>query len=292
MDEKRIVEEINKIFHNITAELYDSQHPEIFEGERIRIREIFKKVYKKYMNVLDVGAGSGFVYWAVKDLVVPERFYMLDLSIGMLRRAKSRCSRCNYINASVSHLPLKDESFDLIIFNSVLHHLPDIYNISRETYRILKHNGKIIINHEPNYRFSNNAFLWYQAIILNYIIRFLNPIKTCRRLISKIRGIKHPVYDRINEYLINAGIIDKPLRYEQIGAYIDYLSPTAGYIRRGRGIDINIFKDMYKIKYIDTYDHLGKISEKYKFAIVRVYNSILKRIFPLDGAKISVILEK
>ncbi len=292
MDGDRIVEEVNRIFHDLTAGLYDNRHPEIFGKERERIRSIFMNLYKKRMTVLDAGAGSGFVYWAVKDLVSADRFYMLDVSAGMLKIARNRCPECHYINASALSMPFKENTFDIVVFNSVLHHLPDLHTVAEEVYRILKVGGKVVINHEPNFRFSTNPILWYQFLILNGLIRWMNPVKGVKRIITRIRGARNPTYDRINQHLMSMGLIDKPLQYERISAYIDYLSPTAGYIRRGRGVSLKPFEKLFRVIHVETYDHLGKISEKFSCRILKMYEDLLKKRYVMDGSKIVAILEK
>lgn len=230
---------INRIFHDLTASDYDKQHPEIFLLERGRIRRLFERFFgnEKFPKVIDIGSGTGFIYETVKDILKYGDFYMLDISKSMLMVSKDRHPECIYINGSALRLPFKNETFDLVILNSVLHHLPDIPSAMKEIYRILKHNGKVLINHEPNLRFSRNTVLWIHHILSMWFIKLASPIRWLKSIIANLRGVRNPVYDKINERLLEEGIIDQPLKYEEISAYIDYFSPTAGYIRKGRGLD-------------------------------------------------------
>jgi len=296
MKDDLLVIYINRFFHDLTANYYNKQHPEIFILEKKRIKSIFEKFLKnkKYDRIIDIGSGTGFVYENIRNLIEYKKFYMLDLSYNMLSITKAHHPECIYINSSAIKLPFKNETFDLVILNSTLHHLPNIEIFLKEAHRVLKKQGKLLINHEPNQNFSKNSFLWIQAMFLMNLIKLLYPIKTLKSIIAKLRKIKNPIYDEINRKLIEIGLIDKPLKYEQISAYIDYFSPTAGYLRRNKGINPNIFKnnDYFKIIYFETYDYLGKFSEKFPNPITKLYENFLKKLYPMDGSKFSILLEK
>ena len=292
-DDAKIVEKVNRLFHDLTASSYGNMHPEIFQIQHRRLIEFLKKHFKSHFStVLDVGSGDGFMLSVIKASGFPtfDRFIMLDISLQMLKIAKKRHQEALFVNASSSRLPFKNNSIDLITVNSVLHHLPDPTEFFIEARRVLKKGGVIFINHEPNIRFSKNGVLWYLSLVVSRFYRNINLIKTLKRILASIRGIKNPVYKEINKILLDEGLIKEPLPDAVISSYIDYHSPTAGKLRRGVGINPEMFRKYFEVKYIETYAHLGKIGEKHDGGITNFIESLLKKRYPLDGSKLTAIL--
>ncbi len=290
-----LVEEINRLFHDLTADSYHRVHPEIFKVQHSRlIRFVRTHLNGHFPVILDAGSGDGFMLSVIKIAGTPtyERFLMLDISYKMLVRARENYPEALAINASSMSIPLKDESIDLITVNSVLHHLPEPETFLMEARRILKKGGILFVNHEPNLRFSRNSVLWHMSSIASRIVRNANPVRSLRRIIASIRGIRNPVYMEINRILKQKGLIDEFLPDAVISSYIDFHSPTAGMTRRGEGIDPDIFGKYFRVKHIETYAHLGKIGEKYSGRIVVQMESMLRRRYPMDGSKLTAILVK
>ena len=202
---KELVEEINRIFHDLTAESYDRMHPEIFKVQHSRLIEFLRTHLDGHFPViLDAGSGDGFMLSVIKTAGTPtyDRFLMLDISVNMLRIAEERHPEAITVNASLMSIPLRDESVNLITANSVLHHLPEPEKFLREARRILKSGGILLINHEPNLRFSRNGVLWYLSSTTSRIIRNAITVRSLRRVIASIRGIRNPAYSRINSILM------------------------------------------------------------------------------------------
>lgn len=61
-----------------------------------------------------------------------------------------------------SKLPFKDDSFDTIAFLACLNHIPNRLDVLRESYRLIKHDGKIIITMiNPILGGIGHALWWY-----------------------------------------------------------------------------------------------------------------------------------
>lgn len=92
-------------------------------------------------RVLDVGSGTG-TYFAALNLQLPGiRYYGLDRSPGML--AKHDAKNCVTVG-DAQHLPFADASFDVVMANHMLYHVPDIDMALREFKRVLKPDGILI----------------------------------------------------------------------------------------------------------------------------------------------------
>ena len=108
--------------------------------------------------VLDAGCGTGLYTAALKDRVM--RLESVDLNAGMLGVAESRMKpdvvsgRIRFHQASITDLPLPENSMDAVMVNQVLHHLSDDPSAGwpahleaiHEFARVLKPGGSLIIN--------------------------------------------------------------------------------------------------------------------------------------------------
>lgn len=83
-------------------------------------------------RILDVGCGTGIISELYPNLDI----IGIDISEGMLRFNKRR-----WIKASAEAIPFEDESFDMVICRSLLHHLPDAEKGLTEIRRVLKPGG-------------------------------------------------------------------------------------------------------------------------------------------------------
>ncbi|MCZ7539549.1 MAG: class I SAM-dependent methyltransferase [Anaerolineae bacterium] len=92
--------------------------------------------------VLDVGAGPG----AYSDLVcerIPDGLYLAgDLSLGMARRASAEGVPA--LNLDVQRLPFAAATFDVVLANHMLYHVPDLTHALRELQRVLKPSGLLV----------------------------------------------------------------------------------------------------------------------------------------------------
>ena len=96
-------------------------------------------------RVLELGAGTGLL-WARNLETVPEdsQIILTDLSGGMLVTAKKNIgddTRFDYQAIDVDHLEFPDNSFDIIIANHMLYHVPDVKRTLKEVRRLLKPAG-------------------------------------------------------------------------------------------------------------------------------------------------------
>ena len=70
---------------------------------------------------------------------------LTDFSQGMLESAKSNLSGCRNITyqvVDIQQIPYPDDSFDIVIANMMLYHVPDLHKGLSEVRRVLKPGGK------------------------------------------------------------------------------------------------------------------------------------------------------
>ena len=97
------------------------------------------------MSVLELGCGTGEM-WVGKDGMIRQcaRFILSDFSEGMLNRARETlrdCAGVEYRTIDIQEIPFAERSFDVVIANMMLYHVPDLFRGLREVRRVLKEDG-------------------------------------------------------------------------------------------------------------------------------------------------------
>lgn len=100
---------------------------------------------------LDAGCGPGQIVMKLARALPDLRVAGVDRSAAMLRTAAREAaaqglsSRTEFVRSDANRLSFRDGSFNLVISNSVLHHLSDPVNVLGELGRVTKHGGKVLL---------------------------------------------------------------------------------------------------------------------------------------------------
>ena len=99
----------------------------------------------KGMAVLELGCGTGASWLNQREIIdACSRIILTDFSEGMLAKAKDTLQpypHIEYAVVDIQHIPYSDQSFDLIIANMMLYHVPDIAKALSEVRRVLRKGG-------------------------------------------------------------------------------------------------------------------------------------------------------
>lgn len=101
-------------------------------------------------RVLDLGCGTGNLTALLLDLVREGRVIGLDISRGMLDRARSKVTevdRVEWVHADVVSIPLGGSSVDRVICLSTWPHFTDPVGAATEVERVLRPGGHFHILH-------------------------------------------------------------------------------------------------------------------------------------------------
>ncbi len=97
-------------------------------------------------KVLELGCGTGSMWVKHLDLLPGDASLLLtDFSEGMLETAKSNLPEQDNISfrvVNIQDIPFPDGSFDVVIANMMLYHVPDLRKGLSEVRRVLKPGGK------------------------------------------------------------------------------------------------------------------------------------------------------
>ncbi|MBV8461704.1 MAG: class I SAM-dependent methyltransferase [Acidimicrobiales bacterium] len=105
--------------------------------------------------LLDIGCGTGQSRRVSAGLV--GRYVGVDLSPAVVEAARTVFPDDDWHVADACRLPFPNESFDLVAFSSVLHHIPDFGPAVREAFRVLRPGGRAFA-FDPN--------VWHPAMAL------------------------------------------------------------------------------------------------------------------------------
>ena len=112
--------------------------------------EMLKFIPKQAMRILEVGCGDGAFCQTMKNQNFEREIWGLELNGDVAEKAKNLCDKVLVGDFNDLYHDLPENYFDCIVFNDVLEHLLEPWNVIKDCKSLLSETG-ILVSSLPNF---------------------------------------------------------------------------------------------------------------------------------------------
>jgi len=103
------------------------------------------------LDILDLGTGTALIPIELCQRYAPSRVMAVDAAVNMLELARynieatSLTQRIELAHVDAKKLPFSDAMFDVVMSNSIIHHIPEPIHVLREAVRVARQGSLLFI---------------------------------------------------------------------------------------------------------------------------------------------------
>lgn len=316
-----LVVAVNRIFHDVEAQHYDARHPEVHQQLpplwREMISEAGRRLTGQPWRVLDFGCGTGFEAAEVLAAAPTfsggpiERLACVDLSPAMIEVCRRNLAGHAAASAatmewstSVHELAALPGGFNVLLTNSLLHHLPCATSLLEQVEPLLSPQAVWLAGHEPSRRYyANRACL---ALLADYRRWQKSPSARWRRLWDGRawrRRVARAAQRRVSprqetaRLAVDHGLFRRLPTPHVIDRLVDFrVAHDASEAKAGRGLDADELAtevgSRWRPVWRRSYAYLGPYYEGSAPPAFQRQAASLAERFPDDGANFCAVWQR
>ncbi len=198
--------------------------------------------FPKNAKVLELGSGNALL-WKSNLKRIPEdaQILLTDFSEGMLNDARKvlgeDSNRFEYKIMDAQEISYPNDSFDIVIANLMIYHIPDKEKAISEISRVLKPDGALYAS-----TFSQNNMIEFNDLLKNYDKNLYNPIEQHARafglengaeqlkksfkeveMIKYVDSLEVTETEPIVDYMLSFGSVKENIDEANLKGFKDYL---------------------------------------------------------------------
>jgi ubiquinone/menaquinone biosynthesis C-methylase UbiE len=126
-----------------------------------KLRVVLSLIPKHPKTILDAGSASGWFLSQVSSAYPHAKCTGIDVYEKAILYAKTLYPNISFLVADVHNIPLRSSSFDLVMCNEVLEHVVDPKKVLSEIKRVMKPEGRAIIEMDSGNFLFRIAWHWW-----------------------------------------------------------------------------------------------------------------------------------
>jgi SAM-dependent methyltransferase len=302
-----LVVELNKLFHQFEADSYDRRHPEILQQGAQLWHDMLaaalpKDTRQTRWRVLDFGCGTGFASCQLLSYIPGdsiERLVCYDLSPQMLQRCREKLGPTLPEARFYHELPrvLHEGPYNLLLTNSLLHHLPDPVETLRELQQCLDPDAIWLSGHEPSSRFFKNPVCQRHFELFGGQRRRRRLFgwtsylgwRAWQQKIARLLNGKDSPKAKTAQAAYQQGFFKRRPHPKLIDRLVDFhVAHSASEAEAGRGFDYQTLAQQlrpdWRLVWFKSYSYMGAVEES---SLPESWHRACQRLasdYPLDGA--------